>query len=643
MGAFALALCTAAQTPDPVLMEINGKKIPRSEFEYIYNKNNSDAAIEKKSLDEYLDMFVNFKLKVAEAEAQGIDTTAAFRKEFANYRSQLAKSYLTDKEADEAFVRKIYGHMQEDVEASHILIRCGEDASPEDTLAAYNKALQARQELMSGADFKTTAAKYSDDPSAKQNGGYLGFFTAMQMVIPFENAAYALQPGEISQPVRTTFGYHVIKLLSRRPDPGKVRVAHIFKYVPQNASDSLMNAAKTQMDSIYNAIQGGADFGELAAKYSDDKMSAKQGGILQWFGLGQTIPAFETKVFAMNVGDLSEPFATPIGLHIVKKLDHKPVPPFDEAKGDIIAKLGKMGENDKGQKALIERLKKDYGMSPINQQTYDMLTNLAPEAILGDSLYLQALNGRNDELFTFAGKSYGAQDFIEFANGYKRFSKRQRATAMHRLMEAYTDKVVLDYEDTQLENKYPEFAMLSNEYRDGILLFDISNMEVWNKASKDEEGLAKCFKKNKKKYKWDAPRFKGIVVHCANDSLEQPVRNILEKYPYEEWSSELRKTFSNDSVKTIKIERDLFVKGENKYVDFFEFGGAKFDAVKDYPHTFVYGKMLKKPESFRDVRGPVSEDYQNQLEEKWIKDLRKKYADKIIIHEDVLKTVNNHN
>ena len=597
--AFPLAVALAANAQgqtDPVLMEIGGKQIKRSEFEYIYNKNNSASTVEKKDLDEYVDMFINFKLKVLEAENAGIDTTQAFRKEFAGYRAQLAKGYLTDKEVDEDYVRCVYERLKENVRASHILIDCPEGALPADTLRAYERAMEVYRLLESGADFEETARRMSDDKSVKYNGGDLGYFTALQMVPTFEAAVYALQPGEVSLPVRSRFGYHVIKMTDRRPDRGKVHVAHIFKHIPQDAGQDKVDKAMAQMDSLYAAIMAGADFAELAKTYSDDKVSAQRGGELGWIGMRQTIPEFEDKIFAMSDGEVSKPFATPVGIHIVKRFEHRLIEPY-----------------------------------------------LAPDAQLGDSAYVAALGGRDDVLFTLDGKSYGVQGFIDFVNGNSRFNKGSRAVVLSRLMDMYRDRVVLDYEDSRLEDKYPEFALLVNEYRDGILLFDISNREVWDKASSDEEGLEAYFKKHRRDYRWDEPHFKGIVVHCVSDSLEQPVKRLLKDKDYAAWMTELRKAYMSDSVKLVRAEKGLYVKGDNKYVDYFKFKGEAFDQPEGFPYTFIYGKLLKrKPEDFRDVRGQVSADYQNYLEKEWVASLRKKYADQIIIHKDVLETVNKH-
>ncbi len=639
----ALPLCVNAQSADdPVIMEIGGKEIKRSEFEYIYNKNNSASTVEKKELDEYIDMFVNFKLKVLEAESEGIDTTKNFINEFRGYRSQLAIGYLTDKDADEQNVKAIYERLKEDVRASHILISCTEDALPEDTLKAYNRAMEVYNLLNEGADFTYTANQYSDDPSAKYNGGDLGYFTALQMVPTFEEAVYALQPGEISMPVRSRFGYHVIKLTDRRPCRGKVRVAHIFKQINQDASDSVFAATKEFMDSIYKALESGSDFAELARKYSDDQVSAQRGGELGWIRMKQTIPAFEEKIFTMNNGETSEPFITPVGIHIVKKFEHIRLEPFEEKRNEIITTLNRMGANDKGQKALIERLKKEYQFSGINQETCKMLLETAPEATLADSTYMAALDGRDDKLFILDGKSYGVQSFLEFVIANPRMNKAPREVSLHKLIDLYVNKTVLDCEDSKLEDKHAEFALLVNEYRDGILLFEISNREVWNKAATDEEGLEKFFKKHKRNYKWEKPHFKGIIVHCVSDSLQNPIKELLKSCQYDEWTEELKKAYMSDSVKLVKVDKGLFAQGDNKYVDFLEFNGPEFEQPEGFAHTFAVGKVLKKPESYKDVKGPVSSDYQNYLEEEWIKYLRKKYASQIIIHDDVVKTVNNH-
>ncbi len=629
----ALSVYAFSQQNDLVLMRINNKDITRSEFEYIYNKNNSNNELDKKSLDEYVNLFVNFKLKVAAAQAEGVDTTKAFRDEFQGYRQQLTKSYLTDDSVDEANARDVYNRLKENIEVSHILIRCKPDATPADSLDAYHKAERARQRILNGENFEKVAREVSEDPSVKQNGGDLGYFTSLQMVAPFEDAAYSLKVGTMSKPVRTDFGYHVIKVTNRRPDMGKVLVAHIFKFLPQDVTKEKENKVSLQMDSIYNALQHGADFATLAKNCSEDKGTAPRGGELPWIGFRQTVKEFEDVAYSLKKDEYSKPFRSPSGMHIVKLIDRKTIEPFDEKKDEIVRRLSRQGRGDKGAEVLVEKLEKSYSFS-LNEKSVAEIKNLMKNVQMGkDSLnspYAKELSG---DLLTLSGINYPVQGFIEWAKTHQGPTEK--------LLKDYTRKVVLDFEDSRLEQKYPEFGHLMQEYRDGILLFDISNRTVWDKASKDEKGLATFFDENKSNYSWDSPRFKGVIVHCKDKKVAKDVKKLTKKNPEEEWLTVIRKTLNNDSISVVKIEKGLFAKGENKYVDKLKFKSGNFEPLKDYPVTIFIGKKLKKgPESYKDVRGPVTADYQNYLEANWIKELRDKY--KVEINQEVLKTVNNH-
>ncbi|MEG1839143.1 MAG: peptidylprolyl isomerase [Bacteroidaceae bacterium] len=628
-----LSICAFAQQQDPVMMRINNKDVTRSEFEYIYNKNNSNNELDKKTLDEYVDLFVNFKLKVVAAQEAGIDTTQAFRDEFLGYRKQLTKSYLTDDTVNEANAMEVYNRLKENVDASHILIMVKQDASDAAERAAYDKAMKARKRILKGEDFGKVAREMSEDPSAKQNGGHLGFFTAMQMVYPFEVAAYGLKVGEVSEPVRSDFGYHVIKVNNRRADIGKVLVAHIFKYIPQDASKEVEQEMTMKLDSAYTALKGGADFAELAKSLSDDKSTASRGGELPWIGPLQTVKEFEDVAFSLKKGEYSKPFRSVAGMHIVKLIDHKDIEPFAEKKDEILRRLSRMGKGNEGTDSLIARLKKEYNYS-VERSAYNEFANLAQKNALGDSLFMVAAAPLNKTLLTLNGKAYAQSDFAEYL-------KANRPSDLDDALTAYSDKIILAYEDGQLENKYPDFGHLMQEYRDGILLFEISNRLVWEKASKDEEGLAKFFKENKSDYAWKTPRFKGIILHSKDAGIAKQAKKLTKKSPIEEWSNVIRKAFNNDSVSVVKVEKGLYAKGDNKYVDKLVFKAGSYEPLAEYPYTSTLGKKLKKgPESYKDVRGPVTADYQNFLESVWIKELRGKY--KVEINQEVLKTVNNH-
>lgn len=632
-AALTLATCAFAQQSDPVLMRINDKDITRSEFEYIYNKNNSNNELDKKTLDEYVDLFVNFKLKVAAAENAGIDTTKAFKNEFNGYRQQLAKAYLTDESVDENNALEVYNRLKENIEASHILVRISPEATEEEVNDAYNKAERARQRILNGEAFDKVAREVSEDPSVAQNGGYLGYFTALQMVFPFEDAAYNLKVGEISEPVRTDFGFHVIKVTNRRPDQGKVLVAHIFKYLPQDASKEREQEIAAKMDSIYAVLQQGADFAELAKTYSEDKGTATRGGELPWIGLHQTVKEFEDVAFSLQKDEISKPFNSPNGMHIVKLLDRKAIEPFAEKKDEIVRRLNRQGRGNKGVEALVARLKNEYGYTFNDEVAGKAKIALERLAEMKKDSTLSAPAAISGSLFVLGGKEYPVQEFVAWADN--------RTENADKLLNDYVNKKILAYEDSRLEKKYPDFGHLMQEYRDGILLFEISNRQVWDKASKDEEGLAAYFKENKSNYAWDAPRFKGIILHCTDKNVAKEAKKLTKKNPEDEWVNVIRKTLNNDSVTVVKVTKGLYVKGDNKYVDKLVFKTGSFEPVKDLPFTTTIGKLLKKgPETYKDVRGPVTADYQNYLETAWIKELRDLY--KVEINEEVLKTVNNH-
>jgi peptidyl-prolyl cis-trans isomerase SurA len=327
------------------LMTVGSDKVGKQEFENVFKKNNSKMAAnpDEKTLREYLDLYINFKLKVLEAKSFGMDTAASFKKELAGYRKQLAAPYLTDKEVTEQLINEAYDRSKKEIRASHILINCKEDASAKDTLAAYNKIMAIRKKILEKKeDFGKVAMESSEDPSAKTNKGDLGFFSVFAMVYSFENACYKAKQGTVTMPFRTKYGYHIVKVVDSRPAQGEVKVAHIMLRATAKLSkeDSLRNQNK--INEVYNLLTSGQKFEELAKQYSEDKGSAKNGGILPVFGTGKMVPEFESEAFALkNVNDYSKPFTTSYGWHIVKLVERKSLPSFDAAKADIKAKISR--------------------------------------------------------------------------------------------------------------------------------------------------------------------------------------------------------------------------------------------------------------------------------------------------------------
>lgn len=621
---------------DPTLMIINGKPVKKSEFEYIYNKNNSNNSLDKKTLTEYVDLFVNFKLKVEEAKAQGLDTTKAFVTELAGYRSQLTTPYLTDSKVDDGVLQEAYNRMKEDVEVSHILIRTTPNASPADTLAAFKK-IMAIAKRIEKEDFAKVAKELSEDESAKDNSGYIGWISAFRTVYPFETMAYNTKVGTISKPVRSSFGYHLIKVINRRQSPGEIFVSHIMQFTEKD-NDIKNKAAKQRIDSIYSRIQAGDDFAKLATAHSDDKGSSVKNGELPWFGTGRMIPEFESAAFALkNIGDISTPIQSSYGWHIIKMLDKRGIASFDNLKEDIQSKVKRDERAQLGQKSFIAKLKSEYNYK-VNAEAIADYYKLLENKSLTDSTFQLATAQLSKPIISFATKTLTQADFNQFLKANTYTDKSTPATIINEKAVTFGEKELLAYEDKQLENKYEDFRFLMQEYHDGILLFEVSNNQVWDKASKDTAGLATYFKQNTADYKWEKPHYKGRLILCKDKNTFKLAKKLVKKIATDSIDKYLT-TRLNDSIQYVKVEKNLFVQGDNKLVDNLAFKTkTAIEPNKDYPYAFVVGKLLKSlPENYTDVRGLVTADYQEYLEKQWITELRKKY--KVEIDTKVLNLV----
>lgn len=633
---FSMALffigVTFAQQNDPVLMKVNGKDVKLSEFEYIYNKNNSNNVLDKKTLDEYVDLFVNFKLKVEEALSQKLDTLPSFISELASYQGQLAEPYLQDNEAKEKIIKEAYERLINEVEVSHILIRIPNSGTAADTLQAYNKIMDILKKTTK-EDFSKLATKYSEDPSVSRNNGYIGWITALRTPYAFENAAFNTAVGSVSKPIRTFLGYHLIKVTNKRASRGEALAAHIMKFIQP---DSIKQKAKITIDSIYNRIKAGDDFAELAKKYSDDKSSARNGGELMWFGGEQRmVSEFEDATFALkNKGDVSKPTLTVYGWHIIKLLDKRPLATYETMKTDLEAKIASDDRMQKVKDAFGDKVEKEYGFN-LNNGTLNEVKALFDKN-LTDSLYRAEAEKLNKTLFTIGDANYSQKEFADNLNTPASPNTIQ-TDVFSTKFNSFLNTKLSDYELNQLDKKYPEYHYLMKEYHDGILLFDVSNREVWDKASKDTEGLTKYFNTNKQSYAWDKPHYKGRIIYCKDEATLKAAKSIVKKSNNDSIDKYLN-TRLNDSIQYVKIEKGLWIEGENKVIDSQIFKKTKTELSKEYPYCFVVGKMLKKlPESYEDVRGSVTTDYQNYLEKEWIDSLRKKYS--VEIDQNVLKTV----
>lgn len=615
-------------------MNIDNDPITLEEFESIFRKNNRDSAITKKSLDDYMELFINFKLKVKEAKALGLDTVGKFRQELEGYRAQLARPYLTDNTVLDELVKEAYNHSREEVKASHILIKCDPTATPDDTLRAWNRLMAIKQRLANGEDFAKIAAGMSEDPSAKDNNGELGYFTAFQMVYPFEEAAYNTKVGAVSNPVRTRYGYHLVKVEDRRPARGEIHVEHIM-IKPKQEADAEKNA-EVKIREIYEKVKKGESFEELASKYSDDGSSSKKGGELPWFGAGKMVTEFEDASFTLaKDGDISEPFKTSYGWHIVKRIGYKPLPTFNEMEKELKSKVSKDSRAEKTRANFIIKLKDQYHFT-VNEKILKTLMTKADSSVFKGN-YKVKKGLQKKPLFTLDGNNYLTKDFVTYLNSRKNVrTKLTPSDYIKNEFQTYSQNSILKYEDGKLEGKNPAFRLLMNEYRDGILLFELTDQKVWSKAAKDSAGIENYYENHKDKFMWPE-RVEAMLYTCLDEKTAEQARKMLaEGKSRSEIASELNK----DSQLFFQAEEGVFAKEDRDVL-------AKIAWTKGMsPNVSINGQVMfvevrnvlpPAPKKLSECRGMVTSEYQNYLEAEWIKELRSKY--KVTVNKDVLYSI----
>ncbi len=646
-GIFSLSLFS--QSADPVLLQVANEKVTKNEFIKVYEKNNiKSEKPDTKALEEYLDLFINFRLKVTEAEALGMDTLKSFRDELAGYRKQLAQPYLSDNQTSEKMIQEAYEHMKYDVRASHILIRVERLASADDTLAAWNKIMQLRKRILKGEDFSKVAVAGSEDPSAKDrvadgrtmkgNRGDLGFFTAFDMVYPFEEAVYNSKVGEVTMPVRTDFGYHLIKVTAKMPAIGKVQLAHIMLVYPANASldDSLQVADSANL--AYKLLKSGRDFGDVAKMFSDDVSTSGKGGLLPWFGVSRLLPDFTLNIHKLKEkGDFSEPFQTMYGWHIIKLADSKPIGSFDEVKEDIKQRIPRSDRNTDIQNTFIAKTKANYGFTQ-NPEALDELTKAVTDSIFTASWKIEQAAGLDKNLFTIGTKTYTQEDFAKnLATTQRRVQKRDIPAYVNQQYSTFVNDAVNKYADSQLEAENPDFKALISEYHDGILLFDLTDQKVWSKAVKDTVGLEQFYEKNKNKYMWES-RLDASIITIKDASITKSLKKLLKKGVDDD---QILAKFNHDSVQAVAIEHSKFLKGENKIIDGIEWKPGTSDLIPlaDTANVLVvvHKVVAPEPKLLDEIRGAMTADYQNYLEAAWISELRAKYP--VIVNREVFNSI----
>jgi peptidyl-prolyl cis-trans isomerase SurA len=625
-----------------VLLSVGDEQVSLEEYERIYRKNNNAASLNRQSPEEYLDLFINFKLKVKEAEALGMDTTARFRNELEGYRKQLARPYMVDEEAKEAMMQEAYEWSKYDIRASHILIRLPESPSPEDTLAAYDKIMEIRNRVLGGEAFDVVARATSEDTRVHQNGGDLNYFTVFSMVYPFEKMAYNTPVGQVSMPFRTSYGYHILRVVDKRPARGSIKVAHIFVRTPSGTNEEKKKEAYERIQMVSDSLQLGTDFGELAMRYSDDGASARSGGEIPWFGTGRMIPEFEDAAFALEKkGDLSKPFKSFYGWHIVKLIDKKEIGSYEEMKPELQQKIDRGDRNAARTDSFISRLKSEYQFSENREALQPLYQGVDSTLGLG-TWQAGSLADLDQILFRIGEKEVLNGAFASYMEQEQYHGKaRDPRVWVDQLYKSYTDEQVIAYEEARLPEKYPEFRYIYEEYHDGILLFDIMDQQVWSKAISDSAGLEAYHRANRKSYMW-GERTDAFVVTCSEGVDVRAVRNAYKKIRKGKLDQEKLNAIHcpNDTVPCITLTRHLVEKGENAMIDASAgISGPGQLVDTDGTKSFVIVKGLRPPEPKKldETRGQVTSDYQEYLEAEWLKTLKAKYP--VEVNQDLLTQI----
>ncbi len=639
-----IPIIASCQPDDDILMRIHDRDISLSEFERIYNKNNSNPSIEQQTVSEYLDLFINFKLKVIEAEELGLDTTEAFKREFNSYKKQLAKPYLSDKEEVDELVKEAFDRAQYDLNASHILIRCDQFASPADTANAWQKAIEIRERIVGGEDFGTVAKATSDDPSVKDNSGNLGYFTVFRMLYPFESGAYNTKVGEISMPVRTRFGYHLIRINDKRPAKGTVRVAHIMVLTPQGMGEEDLKTAKEKIFMYYDSLQMGKDFTLMAQKYSEDRGSAARGGELPAFGTGRMVPEFEKASFALEEpGDISEPIKTSFGWHIIKLIEKTGVDDFEASKEELKAMVSKSDRNSYSKKAMVSKIKNEYQFKEYPGRLAEFYS-VVDSTIFNRTWTADKAAKLNKALFKIGNREILQSDFAKVLEHGQATSRMNIIAFINYKYNEFVDNKVIEYEEDQLVYKYPDYRYLLQEYHDGILLFDLTDQMVWSKAIQDTTGLLAFYEKNKNNYSWDK-RMDATLYTCRDESVANKARELLmkkmKKATPDELAGKLFEIFKDSSC--VEYAKGIYEPGDNEFVDKMNWNNPLSENLQSGDKIILIQKnnIIKPgPKKLNESRGLVTADYQTYLEKLWIEELRAKYT--IKVNEDLLSKVNSH-
>ncbi len=630
---FILAICgwavsVVSQVQDQVLMRVGNSDIKVSEFKYIYEKNNGTGAdYSQKSLNEYLDLYTKFKLKVEKAKQLKLDTISALVSELDGYRKQLASSYLIDKEVTDFLLQELYGRTKEDVEFSHIFIPVPETATKAQREEAKSKLREVKSKLVAGASFESAAKEYSQDKTTADKGGNMGYFTAKlpSGFYELESALYNTPKGQVSDIVTSRIGYHLVKVTNKRPSRGTLEVAHI-----------LVASEKAKLaDSIYQALKTGADFDKLALSYSIDKTTMKNGGKLPPFGINTYDRVFEDAAFALQAnGDISVPFMTKSGWHIVKRINKLAPDSYDIFVRKMKSQINKDQRFDAAKLKLIDDIKKAAGFKEDKNELSRFVTGLNDEFY--SYKWAPEANISNKMLFSLGGdKIFTVLDFATYCKKNTKtrlkYDKSKPVTeTVEELYLEYVNETAMAYEEQSLEAKYPDFRSLMREYEEGILLFEATKINVWDKANQDTIGLKAFFETAKSNYNWQE---KAKVGSYKITNVDKKMVDKIYQFALKNDWAKLDKKFNKK--KTIVEYTETEIEKDSKEAVGFEWkiGTVSPLSTDVKSNVFSFKKLNtitpSKPKSLSEARGYVVADYQDFLEEEWMQTLKREFDVKI--------------
>ena len=658
-GLFLVQTILVAQNNDPVLFTVEDSPVNLSEFEYIYSKTNGDKAnFSKESLEEYLDLYVKFKLKVHRAKDMKLDTIPALQRELAGYRQQLANSYLVDKEVTNKLVDEAYERMQKEVDISHIMVALAPNASQKDQQRALQKMSSIYAMLKGGEAFEDVARQHSEDQYTKDKGGRLGYFVAMfrQGFYDMETAAYNTAVGNFSDPVRTVAGYHIIRVNDIRDARGEIDVAHILIRNKKDKTGKQVTSmeAKTKIDSLYQLLQAGQRFEDVAKAHSEDKSSRDKGGVVGALKTNSPVDEkFKDVAFSIkNDGDYSVAFESSVGWHIVRRISKKEAEPDDIAKRRLLSKIQESGKKRRTAKhfsrqqiakeAMINRIKNE-GQFRIDNNVYQRFVAQLDSSFLTHKWQIPDM-GKDHVLFRFGNEmSFMTSDFANYA---KRSSLRMRQrnkaelkATVEEIYKGFVEESCIKYEEGQLEKKYPEFKSLMREYEEGILLFEATKLLVWDKASQDSVGLKTFHLSNRGKYMWDERAEVSVyTLQAGNEDKMGALRKLAARSATDIVLKKL-----NDETEILAVESKTYEKGKNEQLNGITWAAGTMTNGSVNPRnkstSFMKIESILPPaeKSLKESRGYVIADYQDYLEKQWLEELQNSY--KVVVDKEVFNSL----